>query len=501
MHSSARKAHDIYAQHGARLRILPRRQRTDSRKKKRLMANTLSKSIRLLEVCVFVFLLAGVAQAQDRRVVREPVIPPVCARLGARLIAESGETLAPTDESKLDTTRIQVALDHCARGHAVELEAQGARTAFLSGPLDLRKGVTLLIGKGAILFGSRNPRDYDLSPGSCGILSKTGHGCKALISGDHAPDAGVMGDGVIDGRGGATILGQRISWWQLAREAQVKNTNQNCPRLIVLSHCDNFTLYRITLENAPNFHVFYGGGKGFTAWGVIINTPKTARNTDGIDPSSSTNVTITHCFIHAGDDDVAIKAGNAGPATHISIVHNHFYTGHGVSIGSETNGGASDIVVHDLSIDGADNGIRIKSNSSRGGHVHGVIYKNVCIRDTKNPILMDSNYSFYGTGRNELPAFDGILLQNVHISGPGRITLDGYDAAHRLGIRFDNVTLDSPARIKISAVHAEITLGPGPVNFRPAGEDVTVKGNPGQGSAYSCENAFPPLPEKPRERR
>ena len=29
----------------------------------------------------------------------------------------------------------------------------------------------------------------------------------------------------------------------------------------------------------------------------------------GIDPVNATNVTITHCYIHSGDDQVAIKAG------------------------------------------------------------------------------------------------------------------------------------------------------------------------------------------------
>src|SRR5581483_6677925 len=105
------------------------------------------------------------------------------------------------------------------------------------------------------------------------------------------------------------------------------------PRLVVLSHCNNFTLYRVTLRNSPNFHVYYGHGDGFTAWGVIIDSPKTARNTDDIDPGNSTNVTITHCYIHAGDDNVAIKAGDTDASTNMTIAHNHFYTGHGMSIG------------------------------------------------------------------------------------------------------------------------------------------------------------------------
>jgi polygalacturonase len=418
------------------------------------------------------------------------VIPPSCASLAARLPAN----LSAADENQPDTQRIQDALDHCAAGQAVELKATAAARAFLSGPLQLRAGVTLLIDARAILFASRNPRDYDISPGSCGVVNQAGHGCKALISGDRVAHAAVMGDGLIDGRGPATLIGRTVTWWDLAQEAKVKNLNQSCPRILVLSHADDFTLYRITLKNSPNFHVSYNGGNGFTAWGVIIDTPKAGRNTDGIDPGTSTNVTITHCFIRAGDDNMAIKAGNPGPTTHITISHNHFYYGHGMSIGSETDGGASAIRVTDLSIDGADNGIRIKSNSSRGGQVQDVVYEDVCMQNTANPIYMDSNYSFRGTATDKLPMFTGIVLRNVRIIGPGKITLDGFDSQHRLGMLFDNVHLDTPAAIEISASHGDFVLGPGPVNLLPAGEDVRVTATAGKGTSNSCAGKFVPLP-------
>ncbi|MGB6597407.1 MAG: glycosyl hydrolase family 28 protein [Candidatus Acidiferrum sp.] len=398
--------------------------------------------------------------------------------------------MSASDESRPDTQRIQEAIDHCPQGQAVRLQANGALDAFLSGPLQLRTGVTILVDPRTVLFGSRNPRDYDLSAGSCGILDHQGHGCKALINGEHANNAAVMGEGTIDGRGWAKMLGQKKSWWDLAQEAKAAGSDQNCPRLIVLTHSDNFTLYRVTLKNAANFHVYFSNGKGFTAWGVTINTPKSARNTDGIDPSSATNVTITHCFIHAGDDNVAIKGGAGGPSSHMTIAHNHFYTGHGMSIGSETQGGVWAIRVNDLSIDGADNGLRIKSNSERGGIVQDVAYEDVCIRDTKNPVLMDSHYPFSGERRDLLPVFRNIVLQDVKVLGPGKITLEGYDSENRLGIRLDNVVLEAPAQTKIVAMHAIVALGPGPVNFRPSGQDVEVNGTPGHAQPNSCTAKF-----------
>jgi hypothetical protein len=64
------------------------------------------------------------AAAQDTRVVTEPTIPPSCTTLDARLSTISDgtyNTLAPTDESKLDTDRIQKAIDSCGQGKAVVL--------------------------------------------------------------------------------------------------------------------------------------------------------------------------------------------------------------------------------------------------------------------------------------------------------------------------------------------------------------------------------------------
>jgi polygalacturonase len=439
------------------------------------------------------------AWAQDTRTVTEPVIPRSCTILPAKLKA-SGKAVAANDEDKQDTARIQAALDGCPAGQAVELKPEGGLNAFLTGPIQLRAGVTLVVDGGVTLFGSRNPRDYDLSPGSCGTVTEKGHGCKPMIAANQVKGAGIMGDGTIDGRGGAKLIGQNVSWWDLAQEAKVKNLNQNCPRILMATKADDFTLYRIRLEDSPNFHVSYSGGNGFTAWGVVINTGKEGRNTDGIDPGNSTNVTIAHCFIRAGDDNVAIKAGAGAPTTHMTIAHNHFYYGHGMSIGSETDGGASAIRVTDLSIDGADNGIRIKSNSSRGGLVQDIVYEDVCIRDTKNPIYMDSNYSYRGTATDKLPQFTGIVLRNVRVDGPGKITLDGLDDKHKLGMTWDNVYFSDPAGQKIAAVHAQLKFGPGAVSILPQGDDVKIIGSGGKTIPNACEGKFVPLP-RPGEKR
>jgi polygalacturonase len=386
---------------------------------------------------------AMAAHAQDSRQVTEPHIPTACATLDAAIASRHG-VLSAADEQKLDTARIQSAMDGCKAGGAVVLRAHGKKNVFLTGPLELRTNVTLVIAKNTALVASRDPRLYDLSPGGCGIVAEHGHGCKPLITGDGVENSGIMGEGSIDGRGGDALLGQNpsqnTSWWDLAHEAKVKDLSQNVFALIVLRHAKNFALYEITLRNSPNFHVSVNQSDGFTAWGVKIMTPRTARNTDGIDPSSSRNVTIENCSIHTGDDDVAVKSSPAGAASNISVLHDHFYTGHGISIGSGTDGGVDHLLVDDLTIDGADNGIRIKSDRSRGGLVHDLVYKNICIRNVPNPLVFTPLYTTFSG--DLLPIYRDITLKDVHVLTPGAFTFFGLDADHKLEIKLDNVFAD-----------------------------------------------------------
>ena len=433
------------------------------------------------------------APAQDARHVVEPHIPPACVVLQARVAAVDG-VLRADAEGDLDTARIQLAMDQCAAGKAVELKANGSKQTFLAGPLTLRSGVTLVIDADTSLAASINPRLYDITPGSCGILGEHGRGCKPLLNGNDISDAGIMGDGSIDGRGGARILGENVTWWQLAHRAKVLDKYQKVPGLIELSHVHEFTLYRITLRDSPAHHVVVHNSDGFTAWGVKIMTPGTARNTDGINPVSSTNVTIAHCYIHAGDDNVAISSGQGAPASGISILDDHFYTGHGMSIGSGTGGGIAHVLVRNLTIEGATNGIRIKSDPSRGGLVQDIKYENVCIRNVTNPIVLTPHYTNFSG--ELIPEYRDITLRNVHVVTPGDYILAGLDAEHELGLTLDNVFADGLNDSHVLSEYASITLGSALGNLDPQGPNVTVARAPDgrPGVALPCGARFVPFP-------
>src|SRR6266545_485213 len=330
------------------------------------------------------------AHPADPNLPPQPTIPPACATLDAtRAVRSTGDPktdgLPIYDPSALDTAAIQAGIDACAASLApgekgsVRLRVNAAdcgKVAFVSGPLFLRAGVTLWIDQGVTLFAAQDPRLYDRTPGSCGTdANNTSSGCLSLINvnGTSATallaDAGIMGKGVIDGLGGEPMVGgfngnPNGTWWDVAQHALVAGFSHSNPRLVDVTLADRFTLYRVTLRNSPKFHVGLESDD-FLVWGVTVQTPsrpvnsvgrkltpRYARNTDGIDPSDSWNGTIAYSRISVGDDEIAIKCGkyhlntvaNADQPScrNLTVAHNHFGTGHGMSIGSETNGGPDD---------------------------------------------------------------------------------------------------------------------------------------------------------------
>jgi polygalacturonase len=452
--------------------------------------------------------LAGPAQAAslatgDSRNVTQPAVPAVCASVGSTLATPGSRVFSSAQETTPpDTSRLQSALNSCTgSGKAVALTASGSDNAFLSGPLTVGQGETLLVSPGATLFASANASQYQISgKPTCGTVQSSDGGCKPFISVTGA-NSSIMGttsgsgsQGRIDGRGDVKLAGGSESWYQLGQDAKNSGKNQNNPTLIVAS-ANNFTLYDIDLLNSPFFHVSFQKADGFTAWGVKIDTPDNTKNTDGIDPSAATDVTITNSFIMDGDDCIAIKGGS-GASRNITVSNVHCYGTHGLSIGSETNAGVSNVLMTNNTLQGtdssgtkssSDNGIRIKSDPSRGGLVSQVTYDNTCMTGIED--LLDFNPFYSTTSGSLIPTFTDIVVNGAKAvsSSSGQSVLDGFDSSHPLGLTLQNVSFDAT---KTSAQFANIGMSNS--NLSPSGTGVTVTSVSGGGSVPSC--SFPSFP-------
>lgn len=465
------------------------------------------------------------ATGDSTRNVTEPSFPATCQSLTAALTTDpaiqdlDASVDNPPAASNPDGARIQAALNACSgTGHAVELsmDSTGTYNAFLTGPLTMPSNVTLLVDPGVTVYFSRNVQDYDppadftngvLTNPSCGTVASSGS-CLPLIDvPGSSTNVGIMGYGKLDGRAKDLLFNSFTTtgfampstptWWNIANQANSDGSSQQNPRFIEMdNNSSNITLYKITVLNAPMFHVATGGSvNNLTIWDIKISSPTFTNNTDGIDPGDVTNATIANNWVSDGDDDVAV-GGAHGIAQNISVINNHFYAGHGESIGSYTGcggtlstgpgtyssacisnilydnnmlagdnvSGAGSAINQPMTInttnypanyaDGNSTAIRIKTANDRGALVTGIQYSNSCFLNHKADLLFTPYYSS-GDSTNEIPSYTNILLQNLvfmnSASSSGSVELDGeYNTDNNsptvinpLGITLDNVTFPS----------------------------------------------------------
>lgn len=447
----------------------------------------------------------------DRRKVSQPALPTkICTIVSANLAMDDRRAGDNDEKNPPDTTRIQSALDSCAPSAGqtvgVELAASWSGADFLSGPLTLRTGEVLVLDSDVTLAASRNPTNYQSASGApCGTIALTENGCVPFITAvSHSAIESIESDdghqGTIDGRGDQTILGQNLTWWQLARNAKAGGY-QNVPRLVQATGVDDVTLYHVDLVNAPGFHVSFKNGDGFTAWGVRITTPAIARNTDGIDPAGAMDVTITHSWIMDGDDGIAIKGGSE-PSAHITITDDHFYGTHGISIGSETNSGVNDVLVADDTLSGVDTlgetsaspaGVRIKSSPVAGGLVDQVTFQNICVEYAKAPMTFDTRYG--GKSGSTTPWFTNIVVDGFRAANSlpnASVTLNGLDIDHPLLISLSRITIDAPTVIATNANILDAGSAFGGRSIPSDGPSVHITERPSRGDAPAC--VFPRFP-------
>ena len=283
------------------------------------------------------------------------------------------------DDMATNTTAIQAAISAAstADGGTVEVPAG----VYLSGPIQLAGHIRLQLEGGAVLRmlplgkypgGTRNPADF--------------------ISGARLQDIALSGTGMIDGQG--------IPWWPYARAGGARR-----PRMIALSSCERVLIEQVTLTNSPMFHIAIGGkSSNVTVRGVTIRAnPSTdpvnpGHNTDACDVTGS-HVLVEDCNISVGDDDFTCSGGTSD----VLITNCTYGFGHGVSIGSHTAGGISNLTVINCTFNNTEAGIRIKTDRDRGGFLHNLTYRNLSMTNVGCPILI---YAAYMATNREYRALD-----------------------------------------------------------------------------------------------
>ncbi len=294
-----------------------------------------------------------------------PVIPP-----GTFYVTDYGAMGDGTTDNAL-AIQNAIADARAAGGGTVEIPA--APQPYESGPLTLYSNINFQIDDGATL----QALPFGIYPGS-------------TTSPPHFITV-ASGSSNVEISGGGTMDGNGSDWWT----AFLQHTITSRPRLVQINRVDTMLIAGVTFTNSPMFHLAFNTSTNVTIDGVTITSPSYAPNTDGIDPAGS-HFLIQNCNISVGDDNIAIKAGSTH-ASDIAINHCSFGTGHGLSIGGQTNAGLTGLDVSNCTFDGTTTGLRLKADATEGGMVENLSYSDITMTNVQYPIVFYSYYNRVGS--------------------------------------------------------------------------------------------------------
>ena len=281
------------------------------------------------------------------------------------------------DGMTTNTTAIQNAINDVSAkgGGTVEIPGPGV---YLTGPLTMKSKINLQIDAGATLR---------MLPYAIWSSTWTATPLLSFLS---LQNVEISGGGSIDGQGGG--------WWPSSAGSGLY--------MIYFSSCNTVLIQDVTISNAPKQQIVFKNSKGgnITIQGVTITAPSShaatpSHNTDGID-LVGTNCLIQNCVISTGDDNIAMGTSSIGvPTSDVLVTNCTFGDGHGMTIGSNTQGGVSNLMVINCTFNGTDCGIRMKSDNAtsggggEGGIAQNLSYYNLGMTNIRyQPILI---YSYY----------------------------------------------------------------------------------------------------------
>ena len=356
-------------------------------------------------------------------------------KVGAKKFPNSQKTYsvndygAVSDTVTVNSSSIQKAIDACAaKGGGIVTFKPGT---YITGSIFLKSNVHLRIDKGVLILASQNFADYPEIPTRIAGIETTWPA--ALINIIDATNAAVTGTGIVNARG-------KFCWdkyWAMRKEYDTKGLrwivdyDAKRVRTLLVQHSSDISIRSLTFKNAGFWTVQLLYSHHLTVDGIIIknNEDGSGPSTDGIDVDSSSWVLIENCDIDCNDDNFCLKSGRDWDGLRVNIPTEYVVIrkciarrGAGlVTLGSETSGSIRHILATDLYAKHTDNGLRLKSATTRGGMVENIYFFNSVLDSINNVFQFNLNwypaYSYSelpkGYVYDSVPAHWKALLQKV----------------------------------------------------------------------------------------
>lgn len=213
---------------------------------------------------------------------------------------------AKGDGVTLDTEAIQKAIDSLEAGDILVFWGG----SFVTGTLELKSNITILIEEDAEICGSRNIVHYR----DCGFYHNEMIRTVSLLYALNAENITFTGKGRIQLSGDAFVnfneylLPDEIEPATMTKEyieQTVVVTKERPTQPIFFDHCRNIRIEGIKVFNAPCWGLVFSNSQDIVLEGLYVENHKRIPNNDGVHFSASKNMTVKNCTFLCGDDCIA----------------------------------------------------------------------------------------------------------------------------------------------------------------------------------------------------
>lgn len=329
---------------------------------------------------------------------------------------------------------------------------------FITGPVHLLANVNLHISEGAVLKFYTDPKRY-LPEVFTRWEGMELMGYSPLIYAFEQKNVALTGKGKLDGqasldnwwpwKGGEEWAREGFPIQDAARDALMRDLVNAVPPeqrrysegsylrppFVQFYRCENVLIEDVHVVRAPFWLLHPVLSEHVTVRRVRLES--LGPNSDGCNPESCKNVVIEDCFFDTGDDCIAIKSGRNADGRRINVASENIVisgckmlAGHGGAvIGSEISGGCRNVFVENCHMSSPDleRGIRIKTNSVRGGLIENLRVRNVVIGKVKDAIVINYYYEEGDAGKHD-PIVRGVVIENLLCQHADRVfQVRGFD--------------------------------------------------------------------------
>jgi hypothetical protein len=351
---------------------------------------------------------------------------------------------AISDTTRLSTTAINKAIEACSKtGGGRVLIPPGN---FKSGTITLLNNTELYLERGAVLYGSTDPRDYPRQRQPLYRSQKDPGGWYALIYAEGKKNIGITGFGTIDGQGARQFP---------ANLAKGFEDRDGRPRNILFISCRNIAIENITLLNSGIWNQHYLDCENISIDHIRVYNHSN-RNNDGIDLDGCRHATLSNSILDSDDDCITLKSTGISPCEDI-VIDNCIASSfcNAIKCGTESTGGFKNIMISNCIVKPSacltepvfktsrigQTGISLEITD--GGTMDGVIVNNIMIEGTECPIFVRlANRARKHTDEAPTPpqgSMRNISISNITAYNTGNLSssITGIP-----GARIENITLD-----------------------------------------------------------